>query len=209
MLFSLFIIVPPPVLSHCFALYPLWLCCGPNTYYSCTNICHSFTPSCHQRATAQEGMDVNRQQLISGTVMTSQVVIVEWGGMERGNKTETRKSDCDRLWKCNYSLPTCMEVITVIYLCKFTVIVLVNWDLWLTLFDILCHERSLILSPSHWACHPLIHSLFVSCLLLEPAPALSFQLQRQLFMHRSQGKNILFFLFFFFFFFFVECPRTW
>lgn len=71
-------------------------------------------------------MDVNRQQLISGTVMTSQVVIVEWGGMERGNKTETRKSDYDRLWKCNYSLPTRMEVITVIYLCKFTVIVLVN-----------------------------------------------------------------------------------
>lgn len=187
---SLFSLLSPPTPHH-----PLWLCRHVHcVLVTKANFCHSLTPSCHQHATAREGMDVTRRQLISGTVMTSQVVM---GGYIHG----ARKQNGEWLWKCNYSPPTCMEVVTVIYLSKFTVIVLVNWDLWLTLLDILCHERSFILSPSHWACHPLIHSLFVSWLLSEPAPALSsFQLQRQLFMHQAQGKDILFFSFYFCFF---------
>lgn len=210
---SLFVIVPPPVPSRCFALSPLWLSdCSANTH-TVFLLLGPISASPSPLPVTSMPLPERGWMLIGSSWLAGQLWRVKWwwGGahMERGNKTETRKSDW--LWKCNYSPPTCMEVITVIYLSKFTVIVLVNWDLWLTLFDILCHERSLILSPSHWACHPLIHSLFVSCLLLEPAPALSsFQLQRQLFMHRAQGENILFFSLFISLFIVVvvERPQT-
>lgn len=55
----------------------------------------------------------------------------------------------------------------------------------------LCHERSLILSPSHWACHSLIHSLFVSCLLL--SLLLLYHSVFQLFMHLAHWKRIYIF----------------